>query len=234
MSRLSRSQLSTPTLASLAASASAPSTSEDPTATQDKANVVRRVMEKTADKLNRSKSLERRGPQGPSSKQPASPRRVFSLTRKGKEKQPVDDGAFHHASLDLICAHTFHCHLMCAYKARSSTRSKRSSPSTPSEPDESPFIRPPSPTHLPRRPSLQPFTGDGSVSTCSFYSYIFSMCSAGLLDTMSRPKAKSASHTRRSLSPHTLVTGGPARGHAQVGCNILSLVFVLSPREEDI
>ncbi|KAK7064572.1 sterol 3-beta-glucosyltransferase [Favolaschia claudopus] len=113
------------------------------------------TMEKTVNKLGRSLSgkASSSSPGSPSPvKSTGSPssrhKRLFSLSRKGKERAEDD---------------------MLSPPSSASTPSA-SRPSSPMRvphasdaPDDSPFITPPSPTLAPSRPSLSAFRGDGSM-----------------------------------------------------------------------
>lgn len=84
-------------------SSSPPNTYPPLSPPESKSGIVRRAMEKTADKLNRRSSVSAKTQMSQS--QPAlpvatSPKRIFSLSRKGKERSSIDgEGAYHETSL---------------------------------------------------------------------------------------------------------------------------------------
>ncbi|KAI0320435.1 hypothetical protein OF83DRAFT_582913 [Amylostereum chailletii] len=159
MSRLAKSQLSpaksdapTPVLSS-----SAQYDRRTPTNEQDSsdrvgtspssASIARKIMEKTTEKLGRSKTFS--GKTSPSP--PASPRRILPRSRKGKERQSLSDAE---ATDDGSTA---------PHSPPPLTSSLRHDIG-----DESPFIRPPSPLQRPVRPNV--LRGEGSVRRYSFTS----------------------------------------------------------------
>jgi sterol 3beta-glucosyltransferase len=130
---------------------------------------VMRVVEKTVDKLGRSisgKAAQKSAPQCH-----FGHRRVFSLSRKNRQKQTSDDIPDGRSILQDLCdvyQTSFVSGDADAYSEsslRTPTRSTspQSSLSPTAQNDESPFIRPPSPPPPPSRPSLQSFRGNGSV-----------------------------------------------------------------------
>ncbi|RPD81684.1 hypothetical protein L226DRAFT_577428 [Lentinus tigrinus ALCF2SS1-7] len=122
------------------------------TVSDSKGRVVKRAMEKTADKLSRGKSLL-------SQSQPALPlpghRRMFSLTRgKGKERQT--DGEQHVSRSQVLASPP-------SSPPLSPRRHPRVSGATGE--DDSPFITPSSPSLGPARPESLIFRGFRSMHT---------------------------------------------------------------------
>ena len=76
---------------------SAPRTPPILPSSESRSNIVKRAMGKTADRLNRSISLGSKNQMSqsqPSLPVSSSPKRIFSLSRKGKERSTADeDGA---------------------------------------------------------------------------------------------------------------------------------------------
>lgn len=90
---------------------SAPKSPTEDSPTERKSRIVKRAMEKTADKLHRTVSASNKSQLSQS--QPSLPvtghKRIFSLSRKGKEKvQPdgegmcIDSCTHHHASYQTL------------------------------------------------------------------------------------------------------------------------------------
>ncbi|TFY83983.1 hypothetical protein EWM64_g43 [Hericium alpestre] len=149
MSRLAKSQI-IPSRQPTACASPAGRSSQDEShndadkspSTSPRSKIVKRVMERTSEKLGRSKSTEAKSSDMSKSESFAGHRPILSRSRKGKDKQ---DG-FEARNGDEIAGP----------QHRAQESPARSTPL--SEPnDESPFIRPPSPSQHPRRPSLNRF-----------------------------------------------------------------------------
>lgn len=146
-----------------------------------KGGIVKRAMEKTADKLHRRQSSSSSSSSGRpqlSQSQPALPggsptRRIFTLSRKGKERMPVEgDGAQLHPTSagHIVSKHgldeTPKAQSQMLSPAPRPDRHRRGSSQTSTTPadDESPFITPRSPPFGPTRSLMNIFRGDGTVS----------------------------------------------------------------------
>lgn len=138
--------------------------------------IVRRVVERTSDKLGRSKSVGSKSQHSPKPQYPSphgSPKRFMSQSRKGKELQTASTGDLqgtwitYHFCTDLEPrpAHVIGgaAAVQVADNDTSSTSpSPDTSPSKQGMCDESPFIRPSSP--IQPRPQLSPPTFQGDTS----------------------------------------------------------------------
>ncbi|KAI0343992.1 hypothetical protein BDW22DRAFT_1355240 [Trametopsis cervina] len=123
--------------------------------TESRTSVVRRAVGKTADKLYRSKSPGT--PDQLSQSQPAvssGTRRMFSLSRKGKERAPPEGEDEPPTAQSQVLSPTL--------GLRPSHRRKTSQTSARGD-DDSPFITPRSPPFGPSRSILNIFRGDGSM-----------------------------------------------------------------------
>lgn len=179
---------------------------QDASAEAFKGGIVKRAMEKTADKLHRrqssSSSSSSSRPQL-SQSQPALPggsptRRMFTLSRKGKERMPAEgDGAQlyptsagHRVSKHGLDETPKSMSQMLSPGVRPSThRRKTSQTSLAPADDESPFITPRSPPFGPTRSLMNIFRGDGTVSLRAVH-------------TIDRP-LNSPIDARRYTDPHT-------------------------------
>jgi sterol 3beta-glucosyltransferase len=145
---------------------------------------VKRVVEKTVDKLGRSLSTKSPTQSSPRlSPSPSASKRLFSLSRKAKGKHPGDQPEGENIDITLTVANFRNVADIIddsdGVTSPHSTHSSRpmfphKSRAVASPTDDSPFIRPESPSPPPpSRPSLQAFRGDGSVCFSSFTCYSF-------------------------------------------------------------
>ncbi len=143
--------------------------------TDTRSGIVKRAMEKTAGKLTRTITPGSRAQlsQSQPSLPATSPKRIFGMSRKGKERSSTDgDGEQHNLRLLWRSHNCRSCDSVIAHSqlvgqeasVRSSGRRKSSS-TAPQAEDDSPFITPRSPHFGPTRSLLNIFRGDGSVST---------------------------------------------------------------------
>lgn len=185
-----------------------PSSEIQTSPTESRSGLVKRAMEKTADKLHRNKSAPQRTSQlsqsQPSLPMGSSSKRVFSLSRKGKERVSADG----HGALSLSYEYpsavpehspdetaTAQSQLLGPVSRPSGHRRKSSSTSGHQADDDSPFITPRSPPFGPSRSFLSIFRGDGSVCH-DIVSYWFHPLTASL-------------DACRYANPNTSLTGPP-------------------------
>jgi hypothetical protein len=148
-----------------------------PTSTSPR-EIVRRVVERTSDKLGRSKSLGSKSQHSPKSQRsslPGSPKCFLSQSRRrSKDQQSASTGDLQGTCNTYDFCTSFRMRPMLVVEGgapaqRADNSSTSASPSSESSPtkhlmsDESPFIRPSSPTQLRPQSSVPTFQGDSSA-----------------------------------------------------------------------
>ncbi|TFL03583.1 hypothetical protein BDV98DRAFT_649078 [Pterulicium gracile] len=134
------------------------STDQQPTSTEQQSpgsSRLKRAVDKTVDKVGETLGRSKSGKSSSTNGSPGQSRsRLFSLSRRRKY---ADDSASSDVDSNEISA----------TPSRPSMTSRKSSSDNAASPrpsgEESPFIRPPSPSTSNTRPSLSAFRGDGSV-----------------------------------------------------------------------